>query len=159
MTKHSQIKQNLAKLIQESSAVRDFCVENFGRGALVIVDWYGAEGSPGERESPFVFLYSANENDAGFVDEETFNIHIVCAARFNAPTRAQDGGRTATANGLVVNGVGEKMEAFRAIVEDIVTAGGFGAVTKTITREESSTVDWPLEWAKLNVALFEPETI
>lgn len=161
MTNHSQIKIELAKLIRADEDVRAFCVSHFGRGAQVIVDWFGAEGAPGVKQSPFIFLYSANENDTGFVDEETFDIHIVVggAARADSPHRDTMHARDENQNGLIVNGIASELEELRGLVEAVVLAGGYGAQPRTLTREESSTADWPLEWAKLNVSLFEPETI
>lgn len=161
MTNHAQIKSNLARAICEDDAVRSFCVEHFGRGALVIVDWYGAQGVPGVKEAPFVFIYSADENDAGFVDEETFAVHIVCAGVSSAakPERSVDQQRTAEDNGLVVNGIAAEIEELRNLVESVINRGRLGAVARTFTRVESSTAEWPLEWAKLNVEFFEPETM
>lgn len=161
MTNHAQIKSNLARAICEDDAVRDFCVEKFGRGALVIVDWYGAQGVPGVKEAPFVFIYSADENDAGFVDEETFTVHVVCGgvSGSDKPERSVHESRTATTNGIVVNGISAEMEELRNLVEAVVVRGGLGAVARTFTRVESSTAEWPLEWAKLNVEFFEPSTM
>lgn len=161
MTNHADIKRAVAEAIRDSEEVRDFCVEHFGRGALVIVDWFGAQGVPGVKEAPFVFLYSAAENDSGFVDEETFTVHVVVGGcgRTETPAREVGTERTAAQNGLVVNGISAELEELRGIVEEVVTSGAFGAVPRTFTRVESSTADWPLEWAKLNIDFFEPETI
>ena len=163
MTGHEQIKSNIAHVLADSEAVRAFCVENFGRGALVIVNWFGSDGEPGETESPFIFIHSANgTNDAGFVDEETFSVEIVCGAvdESEEPTRRTEVERTATSNGLVTNGIAVKLEALRQIVEGVVKdAASVGAVARTFTREESSTQDFPLEWVRLTVEFFEPQTL
>lgn len=161
MTSHSQIKLNLAQAIADDEAVVAYCVEKFGRAPLVIVDWFGAQGAPGVKEAPFVFVYSAAENEAGFVSEETFSVHVVVggSAGDRSPSKSFVRRRTNTSAGIVVNGVAAELEHLRGLVEAVVLSGGVGAVARTVTREESSTADWPLEWAELNIDFFEPETI
>lgn len=161
MTNHSQIKLNIARAIRDDDEVRSWCISHFGRGALVIVDWFGSQGAPGVRESPFVFVYSAAENDAGMVDEETFDVHVVVGGQSSAstPARREETARTSDANGLVVNGIAAELEELRNIVERVILGADVGAVPRTFTRVESSTSEWPLEWAKLNVSYFEPETL
>ena len=162
MTSHQSIKQGMATAISQSEAVRDFCVENFGRGALVIVDWYGSEGTPGEKESPFVFVASeSDDNESGFVDEETFAVTVIVGAcdASDEPRKLVDVERTATQNGLVLNGIGKSVEDFRSVVEGVIRGGAFGATVRTITRTEAATSDYPLEWAKIRVEFFEPQSM
>ena len=73
---HASIKESVARAFAASEDVASFCVQNFGRPALVIVDWFGAEGAPSEREAPYIFLYSTGENTTCHVDEETFEFYI-----------------------------------------------------------------------------------
>ena len=161
MIGHEYIKQQVAFAIANSAETKDFCIREFGRGLQVIVNAYGAKGWPGEEESPFVFLFSDGENESGNVDEETFE--IVCVVGAASATDGTDcvteAVRTDEQNGLVINGMAEKIEVLRGIVEDIVRAGDFGAVFDTATRTESSVLDWPLEWAMLRLSFYEPETL
>lgn len=162
MVTHSYIKAAIAQAVASSNEVKEFCVDHFGRGALVIVDWYGAEGEPGEEESPFVFVYSANNTDeGGFVDEETYTARIVVGScdPNGEPTKDSTTGRTETSNGLVTNGIGALVEEFRNIVEGVVKSASCGAVARTYRREEVSTREYPLEWAALEVEFFEPQTL
>lgn len=161
MTNHAQIKADFATAIADSEEVRDYCVEHFGKPPLVIVDWFGANGSPGVKEAPFVFVYSADENEIGFVDEETFNVHVVVGGCDDGtgPTREVRRDRTDEKSGLVVNGIASVLEGLRNIVESIAESGAAGAVPRTMTRVESSTADYPLEWAKLNIDFYEPQTL
>ena len=161
MIGHEYIKQQVAFAIANSTEIRDFCIREFGRGLQVIVNAYGAKGWPGEEESPFAFLYSDGENESGNVAEETFE--IVCVIGAASATDGTDcvteAPRTNEQNGLVINGMAEKIEALRGIVEEIVRAGDFGAVLDTTTRTESAVLDWPLEWATLRLGFYEPETL
>lgn len=159
MIGHQQIKKAVATAIADSEEIAAYCVEHFGRAPLVIVDWYGQQVSPSEEQAPFIFLYSANENESGFVDEETFDTHIVCAAVADEVKREIVRERTDTQSGLVINGIAEEVEGLRMLVEDCLRNGEFGATPRRFTREESSTLDLPLEWAKLNVEFFEPQTL
>lgn len=160
MTTHAQIKINAADAIAQSEDVRAFCVEHFGRGALVIVDWYGAEGAPGVKESPYVFLYSSGESETGHVDEETFEFSIeIGGVASRHPSREAQGVRTESANGLVVNGCAALLEELRGIIVDILKSGAFGASLRSVAFDESSTVGFPLEWCAIRCTFFEPEAI
>lgn len=162
MTSHASIKAAVAEAIRASEDVRAFCVEHFGRGALVIVDWFGAEGAPGEREAPYVFLYSTGENQTGQVDEETFEFSIEIggvAAGMVGPPRTVSSARTATENGMVVNGCAAELEELRTIVVGILKSGAFGASLRSVTLSESSVITYPLEWSSIRCEFFEPDTI
>ena len=157
---HAQIKRNVAEAFAASEEVRAFCVEHFGRGALVIVDWFGSDGAPGVNQAPYILLYSTGDNQTGHVDEETFEFSIEIggvASRF--PSREEQDTRTATANGLVVNGCAALLEELRGILVGILKSGGFGASLRSVTFDESSTVSFPLEWCSISCEFFEPETI
>lgn len=160
MSPHETIKLNVAEAIANSEAVREFCVEHFGRGLAVIVNSFGAEGSPGEREAPFCWIYSDGTNEIGFVDEQTFEFVIVVGALDDqaAPTRRVYAARTATANGIQVNGIAGEVEALRELVYAVVNQCGPGAILRTATRTEAGVADYPLEWAELRLSYFEPET-
>ena len=150
---HASIKESVARAFASSKDVASFCVQNFGQPALVIVDWFGAEGAPSEREAPYIFLYSTGENMTGHVDEETFEFYIEIGAVASArPVRTSQ-------NGLVVNGCAAIMEELRAILVGILKDGAFGASLRSVTFAESSTMSYPLEWSSIRCEFFEPETI
>ena len=157
---HASIKESVARAFASSKVVASFCVQNFGRPALVIVDWFGAEGAPSEREAPYIFLYSTGENTTGHVDEETFEFYVEIGAVASArPVRTSQSARTASENGLVVNGCAALMEELRAILVGILKAGAFGASLRSVTFAESSTMSYPLEWSSIRCEFFEPESI
>ena len=161
MSPHEDIKLAVARAIANSEEIRAYCVENFGRGLAVIVNVYGAEGHPGEKEAPFCWLYSDGTNDSGFVDEETFEIVCVVGAvdPSPAPSRNVLAERTATRNGLQVAGIAAQVEALRELIYNVVNSGSYGAIFRTATRTEADVADYPLEWAEMRLSFFEPETI
>lgn len=161
MSPHETIKANVAKAIADSTAIRDWCISHFGRGLAVIVNTYGSEGAPGEKESPFCWIYSDGVNESGFVDEETFEFVIVVGATDPSPvpTRSTVYQRTATANGLTINGIASVIETLREMVYAVVADCAPGAILRTASRNEANVADYPLEWADLRLSYFEPESI
>lgn len=162
MISHSSVKIAGATAIAADENVKEFCMDNFGRAPLVIVDWYGAEGSPTVKDVPWIFVYSAGaENDIGFVDSETFQVSVVCGAKDEGfePSRRTLAERTTSQSGLVVNGIADKLEELRTLVEIAIENADVGATVQTITRSESSTVSYPLEWAKMVIDFYEAETL
>ena len=160
MSPHETIKLNVARAIANDTTIRDYCIQHFGRGLSVIVNVYGSEGYPGENEAPFCWLYSDGLNESGFVDEETFEFVIVGAVDPSpAPKRVAYQERTATQNGLQVNGIAAEVEALRELIYNLIDGGSYGAIFRTATRAEADVADWPLEWANLRLSFFEPETI
>ena len=69
-----------ARLIAADAAVAAYCAEQFGRALLVIVDRYGVDGIPGEKDAPYAWLYTDGENEHGNVDAETFEFVVEVAA-------------------------------------------------------------------------------
>lgn len=157
---HAEVKRALARAVADDTRVRDFCIEHFGRGALVIVDWYGAEGAPGENEAPYIFIYSTGENSGGAVDEKTLDIMIECGGICsNIPSRERVVERTATANGLAINGCAFELEQLREIVIDIARGVDVGMAYRSVSYTESSTASFPLEWAESRLTYFVPNDI
>ena len=161
MSPHETIKLNVARAIANDTTIRDYCIQKFGRGLSVIVNVYGSEGYPGEKEAPFCWLYSDGMNESGFVDEETFEFVAVVGAvdPSPVPTRAMYQERTATQNGLQANGIAWEVEALRELVYSVINKCSPGAIFRTATRTEADVADYPLEWAELRLSFFEPETI
>lgn len=161
-TPHETLKVNLATAIADDTELCAFVKENFGAMPLVIVNRYGAEGFPGEKEAPFVWIFSEDgENEAGDVDEETFAVGIVCGAVDTGPCvrkfvkRLRGDSRA----GIEVYGVLDKVEALRERIFSIVKRSTHGAIFRSATRTESNLLDYPLEWAKLTAQYAEPEIL
>lgn len=161
MSPHETIKLNVATAIANSTEIRDWCIQHFGRGLSVIVNVYGAEGHPGEKEAPFCWLYSDGANESGFVDEQTFEFVAVVGAVDPSPIPKRNvvAERTATANGLQVNGIAAEVETLREMIYQVADGCAPGAILRTVTRTEADVADYPLEWAELRFSYFEPENI
>lgn len=161
-TPHEQLKVNLATAIADDATLCAYVKEQFGAMPLVIVNRYGAQGVPGEKEAPFIYIFSEEaENEAGDVDEETFSVGVVfgavdsgpCVRKFVKRLRSDD------AAGIEVYGVLDKVEAVREMIFRIVQTSRHGAIFRTVTRTEENVADYPLEWAKLAISYAEPETL
>lgn len=162
MTPHETLKMNLADAIYASEEICGYVKREFGRELLVIVNRYGAQGFPGENEAPFVWIFSDDgENEAGDVDEETFEIGIVFGAVDTGPCVRKfiKHLRTENAPGLEVYGCLDKIETVREMIFALVAESCHGAIFRSVTRTESNVADFPLEWAKLGVTYAEPDTL
>lgn len=158
---HENLKLAVARAIAEDAKVLELCQGAFGAMPLVIVNRYGEEGFPGEDDAPFVFIYSDGENEAGDVDEETFDVCIVFGAAdpSRSPRKRTLMERSETSAGLVVSGMAEDVERVRERILQIVETSVHGAMFRTATRTESNMNDYPLEWAALRVSYWEPDTL
>ena len=67
--------------------------------------------------------------------------------------------RTASANGLTLNGGNAIVEDLRDIVMRIVRNANAGAIVNRIRREENDIAHFPLEWAVFYVEYLEPESL
>jgi hypothetical protein len=162
MTAHRQIMNNAATAIAESEAVREFCVEHFGRGLAVHVGAYAA-AVPGERDAPFCWLSPREENEAT-KEDDLFTVRIVIGGLVKG-----EGGekvitnvvteRTDTANGLTLNGGNAIVEELRDIILVIVRNCNAGAIVNRIRREENDISHFPLEWATFYVEYLEPDSL
>ena len=163
MISHRQILVNLATAIKDSAAVAAYCIEHFGRGLAINVGAY-ASGIPNENASPFLWIHAADEENESVASDETFTVRLVVAGcvrgadgeRYIENTVAE---RTATANGLVVNGGNKVVEDLRDILIGIVRDCGAGAFPVKIRREENDISHAPLEWAVIYVEYNEPEAL
>lgn len=162
MTAHRQIMNNAATAIAESEAVREFCVEHFGRGLAVHVGAYAA-AVPGERDAPFCWLSPREENEAT-KEDDLFTVRIVIGGLVKG-----EGGekvitnvvteRTDTANGLTLNGGNAIVEELRDIILVIVRNCNAGAIVNRIRRDENDISHFPLEWATIYVEYLEPDSL
>ena len=160
MTPHT-VRVNAARLVAADETIAAYCAENFGRGLLVIVDRYGVDGIPGEKDAPYAWLYTDGENDLGNVDAETFEFVVEVGAVDNSlrPSYTEEAARTAGANGLVLGGIAEKVERLRELVLAAITRGHVGACFNTASRSENSMSGFPLEFAALRMNFTYPETL
>ena len=159
-TPHS-VRVAAARLIAADAAVAAYCAEQFGRGLLVIVDRYGVDGIPGEKDAPYAWLYTDGENEHGNVDAETFEFVVEVGAVDTAlrPSYTEEAPRTTGANGLVLGGIAEKVERLRELVLAAITRGHVGACFNTAARTENSMSGFPLEFAALRMNFTYPETL
>ena len=162
MISHRQIMNNAATAVCNSEAVRDYCIQNFGRGLAVHVGAYAA-AVPGEKQSPFLWITAEDENEA-IKDDDLFSVRFVVAGL----VKGENGEkvienvvtpRTAIANGLTLNGGNAVVEDLRDIIMRIVRNAHAGAIVNRIRREENDISHFPLEWAVFYVEYLEPESL
>lgn len=162
MTAHRQILNNVATAIAESEVVRDYCIEHFGRGLAVHVGAYAA-AVPSEKDAPFCWLTPKEENEAT-KDDDLFTVRIVIGGLVKGPSGEKVINnvvieRTATANGLTLNGGNAIVEDLRDIILLIVRNANAGAIVNRIRREENDISHFPLEWATMYVEYLEPDAL
>ena len=161
MTPHETVKLNVATEIADSAEIRAYCVQHLGGVPKVLVNRYGEEGFPGEDEAPYIFIYSDGENQAGDVDEETFEFCIVVGAvdPSESPSRAVVRVQSDDQSGLVVEGIADIVEHVREQILGILRKSNHGAIFRSVTKKESSLNDYPLEWAEMRCSYYEPNTL
>lgn len=161
MTLHETVKLNVATAIADSAEIRDYFVRNLGGVPKVLVNRYGEKGFPGEAEAPFVFIYSDGENEAGDVDEETFEFCILVGAvdSCESPRRTVVRVQSDSQSGLVVEGIADLVEHVRELIVGILRQSNHGAIFRSVTKKESSLNDYPLEWAEMRCSCYEPNTL
>lgn len=162
MTAHRQIMNSIATAIAESEAVRDFCIENFGRGLAVHVGAYAA-AVPGEKEAPFCWITPQDENEAT-KDDDLFTVRIVIGGLVKGPSGEKVITnvvieRTETDNGLTLNGGNAIVEDLRDLILVLVRNAKAGAIVNRIRREENDIAHFPLEWATMYVEYLEPDSL
>ena len=162
MISHRQIMNNAATAVCESVDVLNYCVQHFGRGLDVHVGAYAA-AVPGEKQSPFLWITPEDENEA-VKEDDLFSVRFVVAGL----VKGENGEkvienvvtpRTASANGLTLNGGNAIVEDLRDIIMRIVRNANAGAIVNRIRREENDISHFPLEWAVFYVEYLEPENL
>ena len=78
MTSHRDILTGLARAIQASTDVADYCRRNFGRALAINVGAY-AQGIPNESHSPFLWIHAADDENESVGSEDTFTARLVVA--------------------------------------------------------------------------------
>ncbi len=163
MTSHRNILTGLAEAIRTSSDVAEYCVRHFGRGLAINVGAY-AQGIPGEADSPFCWIHAADDENESKGSDGTFTARVVvagCVKGEAGEMYIQDivAQRTATANGLTVNGGNKVVEDLRDMIIGIVHNCHAGAFPIRVRRVENDISHFPLEWAVVLIEYNEPEAL
>ena len=162
MISHRQIMNNAATAVCESVDVLNYCVQHFGRGLDVHVGAY-AQAAPGEKDAPFLWISPKDENEA-LKEDDLFSVAFIVGGL----VKGENGEkvienvvtpRTASANGLTLNGGNAIVEDLRDIIMRIVRNANAGAIVNRIRREENDISHFPLEWATFYVEYLEPESL
>ena len=162
MISHRQIMNNAATAVCNSTDVLNYCVQHFGRGLDVHVGAYAA-AVPGEKQSPFLWITAEDENEA-VKEDDLFSVRFVVAGLVKGENGEKVienivAPRTASANGLTLNGGNAIVEDLRDIIMRIVRNANAGAIVNRIRREENDISHFPLEWATFHVEYLEPESL
>ena len=163
MTSHRNILTGLAEAIRTSSDVAEYCVRHFGRGLAINVGAY-AQGIPGEADSPFCWIHAADDENESVGSDGTFTARLVVAGCVKGEAGEQYienvvAQRTATANGLTVNGGNKVVEDLRDMIIGIVRNCHAGAFPIRVRRAENDIAHFPLEWAVVFIEYNEPEAL
>ena len=163
MTAHRQIINNVATAIADAEAIRDFCISHFGKGLAVHVGAYAA-CVPGERDAPFCWLAAEEAENEATKEDDLFSVRLVVGGLVKG-----EGGekvinnvvreRTATANGLTLNGGNAIVEELRDKILRIIRNANAGAIVNRIRREENDISHFPLEWATAVIEYLEPDSL
>jgi len=163
MTSHRSIMTNLATAIQASTDVANYCYRHFGRALAINVGAY-ANGIPDENDSPFLWIHAADDENEQVGSEDAFSVRVVVAGCVKGP----DGERyienkvverSASVNGLTINGGNVIVEDLRDMIIGIVRTAKAGAFPIRIRREENDISHAPLEWAVIYIEYNEPEAL
>lgn len=154
---------NAATAVRSSEAVLNYCVTHFGNGLEVCVGAY-AKGIPGEEDSPFLWIYADDAENEAVNTDEGFTAKMVvggCVKSENGESIIENvvAERTATANGLKINGGNKVVEDLRDLILGVVRNAAGGAVVSRIRREENDISHYPLEWAVAYVEYTEFTTL
>lgn len=163
MIAHRQIMINLAEAIRQSADVATYCSQHFGRALSIHVGAY-PDGIPGEKDSPYLWIYAANDENDIVAADETFMVCMEvggCVQGENGERKISRviAERTAAVNGLTVNGGNEVVENLRDMILAIVRDVRAGAYISRLWRLENDISHFPLEWAVIFAEFNEPEAL
>ena len=152
MNTHRQIMVAMGEAVRDNEAVRQFCVDNFGRGLAVHICAYAA-AIPGEGDAPFLWLYPEPIEDELKNADKTFAVHGIigcCVKGENGERKIVETvtERTATENGLTISGAGDTVDALRELCIAAIRAKQCGAIQTRIAQTEADISHLPLEWAE-----------
>ena len=155
MTAHRQLMVNMGTAVRDSAAVLSFAVQNFGRGIAVNVGAYAA-GLPSEKDAPFLWLFAEPLDNEVVNADETFTVHGVVGCCVLGPDGEKKitnevTERTATANGLTVNGGNAIVEELRDLILKAILGVGVGAIPERVRLVENDISHFPLDWAEFEI--------
>ena len=163
MNTHRQIMVAMGEGVRDSEAVRAFCVNNFGRGLEIYVCAYAA-AIPDEGVAPFLWLFPEPIEDELKNADKTFAVHCIvgcCVKGENGEKKIVKTitERTASANGLVISGADDTVDALRSLIIDAIRAKQCGAIQTRIAQTEADISHLPLEWAEFLFEFTEYEAL
>ena len=158
MNTHRQVMVDMGKGVRDSTAVRDFCVQKFDKGIEVHVCAYAAN-IPGEAAAPFLWIFPEPTTA-----DKTFAVHcivgcIVKGANGEKKITETITARTDSANGMVVNGGDDTVDALRSLIIAAIRATQCGAIQTRIAQTEADISHFPLEWAEFLFEFTEYEAL
>lgn len=163
MMSHRQVMINVATALQGNAAIAEYCRQHFGRALAINVGAYAA-GIPDEKQSPFLWIHAADDENEEVAVDETFTVRMVVAGCVKGPQGEQRienvvVERSADVNGLTINGGNKIVEDLRDMIIEAVKSAPAGAYAARIRREENDISHYPLEWAVMYVEYNEPEAL
>ena len=163
MTSHREIMTNAARAVCSSTQVLEYCMQHFGRGLAVNVGAY-PQGVPGEKDAPFLWLTPADDENESVAVDQTFTMRGVLGGLVRGPSGEKvitvvETARTASANGLTINGGNKIVEDLRDMILGVMRNAKAGARVLRIRRQENDMAHFPLEWAEFFVEYMEPEDL
>lgn len=163
MNTHRQIMVAMGEAVRDATAVRDFCIQKFGRGLEVQVCAYAA-AIPGEADAPFLWLSPEPITDELKNADKTFAVHCIVGCIVKGENGEKKivetiTPRTVSANGLIVNGGGDTVDALRTLIIAAIRATQCGAIQTAITQTEADISHFPLEWAEFLFEFTEYEAL
>ena len=104
-----------------------------------------------------------DENEA-IKDDDLFEVRFIVAGLVKGASGEKVienvvAPRSATTNGLTLNGGNAIVEALRDLCMGVVRNAGAGAIVNRIRREENDISHFPLEWATFYVEYLEPVSL
>lgn len=163
MISHRQILVKIAEAVQASEDVATYCYRHFGRALAINVGAY-ANGIPDENDSPFLWIRPLEELNEQVGSEDSFTVRMVVAGC----VKSADGEqylenvvvpRSASVNGLTINGGNAIVEDLRDMIIGVVREAKAGAYPARVLRDEDDISHFPLEWAAFNIEFNEPEAL
>lgn len=163
MNTHRQIMVAMGEAVRDATAVRDFCIQKFGRGLEVQVCAYAA-AIPGEADAPFLWLFPEPITDELKNADKTFAVHCIVGCIVKGENGEKKivetiTPRTVSANGLIVNGGDDTVDALRTLIIAAIRATQCGAIQTAITQTEADISHFPLEWAEFLFEFTEYEAL
>jgi hypothetical protein len=163
MISHRDILTALAMEIQASTEIAEYCQQHFGQALAINVGAY-ASGIPDESQSPFLWIHAADDENESVGSEDTFTARLVVAGCVKGADGEQHienvvVERSASVNGLTINGGNKIVEDLRDMIISIVRDAHAGAYPVRIRRDENDISHFPLEWAVVYVEYNEPEAL